>query len=133
MHDQRRNGVTNLHLYNLASSWPIYTTKWGKGERKLRILGFVLREILEMENVTWHRVVNEILELEYLGEPLKKVVLFNYEWYNPTHPGKTYKHNHYKIIKINHIKRYEKFDPFIIVQNARQVYYLSYPRRCKSN
>ena len=67
------------------------------------------------------------------SEPVKEVVLFAYEWYNPTHPGRTHQHNHYKIIEINHTKKYEKFDPFIIAQNARQVYYLSYPRRCKSN
>ena len=62
----------------------------------------------------WHGIVNEILELEYLGEPLKSVVLCAYEWYDPTHPGGTHKHNHYKIIEINHTNRYEKFDRFII-------------------
>ena len=86
-----------------------------------------------MKNVTWHRVVNEILELEYLGEPLKKVVLFNYEWYDPTRLRRTCKHNHYKIIKFNHTKRYGKFDQFTIVQNTRQVYYLPYLGRCNSN
>ena len=79
-----------------------------------------------------HGVVNEILELEYYGEPLKRVVLFNCEWYDPTRLGGTRKRNHYKIIEINHTKRYEKFDPFILTQNARQVYYLPYPKRCKS-
>ena len=71
-----------------------------------------------------HGVVNEILELEYYGEPLKRVVLFNYEWYDPTYPGVTRKYNHYKIIEINHTKGYRKFDTFIIAQNTRQVYYL---------
>ena len=66
----------------------------------------------------WHRVLNEILELEYVGELLKWVKLFNCEWYDPTSSRETRKHNHYKIIEINHTKIYEKFDQFIIVQNA---------------
>ena len=71
-------------------------------------------------------MVNKVLELEYPNEPLKRVVLFACKWYDPTHPGGTCKHNHYKIIEINHTKRYKKFDPFIIAQNVRQVYYLPY-------
>ena len=61
-------------------------------------------------------MVKEILELEYPSEPLKRVVLFNCEWYDPTCSEKTRKYNHYKIIDINHTKRYEKFDPFIITK-----------------
>ena len=49
------------------------------------------------------------------------------------HPTRTRKHNYYKIIEIKHTKRHKEFDPFIIAQNARQVYYLSYPGKCKSN
>ena len=32
-------------------------------------------------------MVKEILEMEYVGEPLKRVILFNFEWYDPIHPG----------------------------------------------
>ena len=71
--------------------------------------------------------------LEYIGEYLKKVVLSNYEGYDPRRPGRTCKHNHYKIVVINHTKKYESFDPFIIAQNIRQAYYLPYPVKCKSN
>ena len=60
-------------------------------------------------------------------------MLFACKWYNLTCSGGTYKYNHYKIIEINHTKRYEKFDLFIIAQNARQVYYLPYPGKYKSN
>ena len=52
-------------------------------------------------------MVNQILELQYLGELLKRVMLFTCEWYDPTHSGGTRKHNHYKIMEINNTKRYE--------------------------
>ena len=59
-------------------------------------------------------MINETLELEFPIEYLKRVVLFNCKWYNPTSPGGTYKYNAYKIIKINHTKIYKNFNPFII-------------------
>ena len=52
-------------------------------------------------------MINEILELKYPDELHKGVVLFNCEWYDPTRPEGTHKDNHYKIIEINHNKRYE--------------------------
>ena len=59
-------------------------------------------------------------------------MLFNRECFDPRHPSGICKHNHYKIIEINHTKRYGSFDPFIIAQNERKVYYVSHPRKCKS-
>ena len=75
----------------------------------------------------------EIVELEYAGEPIKRVVLFKCEWFDPTRPTGTRKHNQYNIIEINHTKRYRGFDPFIIAQNARQVYFLPYPGKCNKS
>ena len=68
--------------------------------------------------------------MEYVGEPMKMIVLFNCEWYDSTRPTITRKHNHYKIIEVNYTKIY---DPFIIAQNAREVFYLLYLGKCKSN
>ena len=72
-----------------------------------------------------------MLELEYVGEPLKRVVLFNYEWYDLRYPSRTRKHTQYKIIEINYTKRYGTYDPLNIAQNARQVYYVPNPIKCK--
>ena len=80
-------------------------------------LRFVLGEILQMEKVTDMEWLMKYLSWNTLGEPLKKVVLFVYEWYDRTHPEGPYEHNHYKIIETNSIKRYGKFDLFIIAQN----------------
>ena len=81
----------------------------------------------------WYGVIKEILELEYVGEPMKTIVLFNCEWYNPTRSSRTLKHNHYKVTKVNHTKRYGRYDTFIIAHNARLVYYLPYLGNYKSN
>ena len=59
-------------------------------------------------------------------------VLFNCEWYDPRHPSGTYITT-IKSMRLNHIRKHGSFDPFIIVQNVRQVYYLPYLRKYKSN
>ncbi|MED6164944.1 hypothetical protein PIB30_094995 [Stylosanthes scabra] len=51
----------------------------------------------------WYGLLNEILELEYLGEPKNRTT-----------------HKDYQITEVNHSRRYEQFDPFILAQNARQ-------------
>ena len=62
-------------------------------------------------------MVNEILELEYLGESFKRVVLFAYEEYDPTCPRGIHKHNHYKIIEFTALK-------LLIVGHILQALYL---------
>ena len=52
-------------------------------------------------------MVNEILKLEYPDKPLKRVVLFTCEYYDPTRLGGTRKHNHYKMIEITILKDME--------------------------
>ena len=81
----------------------------------------------------WYGKLKEIIELEYANEPIKRVVLFKCEWFDPTRPTGTCKHNQYNIIEINHTKRYRDFNSFIIAQNVRQAYFLSYPRKCNKS
>ncbi|KAK6780839.1 hypothetical protein RDI58_023023 [Solanum bulbocastanum] len=59
------------------------------------------------------------------GWPKKKIVLFRCEWFDPSHRGTKmdYQHN---IIEVKHSRKHRSYDPFIIEQNAKQVYYASY-------
>ena len=68
-------------------------------------------------------MLKKTCQLEYIGQVLKRVVLFYYEWYDPRHLGGTHKNNHLRIIEINHTKKYGNFDQFFIAQSTRQVYY----------
>ena len=56
----------------------------------------------------------------------KKVVLFYCEWFDPSRRG-TRVDPKTKIVDIQMNLRYQPFDPFIMAQNVRQVYYISYP------
>ncbi|PIN17278.1 hypothetical protein CDL12_10062 [Handroanthus impetiginosus] len=62
-------------------------------------------------------MLQEIIELEYPGEPMKKVVLFRYECFDPTpRQGTCVLHPEHKIIEVRKKVNIER----------RQVYYVPY-------
>ena len=71
------------------------------------------------------------MQLEYSGHPMKRLVLFNCEWFNSTINHGMKVHREYGIIEIRHTRRYSRFDPFIFAENAIQVYYLPYPEKIR--
>lgn len=126
---------------NKANSWPMYyvngykfhTFEWGQG-RATDNSGVCVRGDAGSGEGDWYGVIKQILEIEYVGDgPPKLVVLFSCDWYDPRRPDGTRIHNQYKITEVNYTKRYGAYDPFIIAQNARQVYYAPYPGKCRKN
>ncbi|KAK6777728.1 hypothetical protein RDI58_024446 [Solanum bulbocastanum] len=80
------------------------------------------------QTIEYYGVIQEIIEVRYSGWPKKKIVLFRCEWFDPSHRGTKMDHQH-NIIEVKHTRKYRSYDPFIIAQNAKQVYYASYPLR----
>ncbi|KAK6803108.1 hypothetical protein RDI58_000892 [Solanum bulbocastanum] len=78
------------------------------------------------QTIEYYGVIQEIIEVRYSGWPKKKIVLFRCEWFDPSHRG-TKVDYHHNIIEVKHTKKYISYDPFIIAQNAKQVYYAPYP------
>ena len=67
--------------------------------------------------------------MEYSGWPTKKIILFRCKWFDPTPKRGTREIKQYNIIEVKHTREYEAYDPFIIAQNVKQVYYVPYPLR----
>ncbi|OMP08891.1 hypothetical protein COLO4_06019 [Corchorus olitorius] len=64
----------------------------------------------------------EVLQVEYLGGSSRKVdVLFNCDWFDPSNGMKI--HPTYKLVDVHKKKLYKKFDPFVLAQQAIQVFY----------
>ncbi|XP_047260136.1 uncharacterized protein LOC124893049 [Capsicum annuum] len=85
-------------------------------------------------DVDYYGVLQEILELDFPGWPHKKLILFRCKWFDPTPKIGTRVDPHYKIVEVKHTRQYGSYDPFIIAQNVKQVYYAPYPLRTdKSN
>ena len=115
-----------------VNGYKFHTTKWGRGKEKTT-MWFVLKEMSAMVNMSSMECLRKYLSWSTLLNLWKRVMLFNCEWYNLRHLGRTCKHNHYKIIKISYTKRYGSFHLLIISQNVKQVHYLSCFGKCKSN
>ncbi|XP_025661613.1 uncharacterized protein [Arachis hypogaea] len=124
---------------NKATSYPIYkvngytfhTLARTKG-KKIDNTGVYVKGDAGNGESDWFGLLEDILELEYTGDDSNRVVLFKCQWYDPSHPNGTRIHNDYKITKVNHSKRYRHYDPFIVAQKAKQVYFLPYPGNYKS-
>ena len=72
----------------------------------------------------FYDLLDEIIEIEYHG-PLMRVVLFKCMWFDPVKGMNV--HTKFNLVEINHKKKYMKYEPFVLAQQAIQVYYASYP------
>ncbi|XP_045832834.1 uncharacterized protein LOC123924101 [Trifolium pratense] len=86
----------------------------------------------EYEN-DFYGQLEEIIQVEYPGLPLKRVVLFKCDWFDPTINRGTRVNTQYDIIQIHHNRHYRKYDPFIIAQKATQVYFAPHPIKTRNN
>ncbi|XP_043807342.1 uncharacterized protein LOC122721981 [Manihot esculenta] len=69
----------------------------------------------------------EVIRLEYPGLPIKRVVLFKCNWFDPTPNVGTKIHSKYKLIDVNHKRSFNRYEPFVLGVQAIQVIYTSYP------
>ena len=71
----------------------------------------------------FYGLLDEIIEIEYPGQ-LIRVVLFKCLWFDPIKGINV--HTKFNLVEINHKKRYMKYEPFVLAQQAIHVYYASY-------
>ena len=135
--------MTNQCLHDLAygpsrkvKTWPIYFVNGYKFHisshsegKKTNNSGVCVKGTgnINIGEDDFYGILKEVLEIEYPGLPMKRLVLFACEWFDPmiNRGMKIYKE--YGIVEVNHTRRYSKYDPFIYAQQATQVYYAPYP------
>ena len=69
------------------------------------------------------------MELEYSRKIVKHVTLFYCKWFDPRRPSGIKVHPQYNLVDVRHKRQYGLFDPFVIPQTVRQVYYVPYHLR----
>nr|XP_029151021.1 uncharacterized protein LOC114923968 [Arachis hypogaea] len=141
------NGITCPHLLSLAfrpktratsvgmfkvNGYRFHTPEHASG-KKTDNTGIYVKGDGGNDASDWYGTLKEILIIEYPSLVSLRVTLFYCEWYDPTRPRGTRRHKDYKIIEVLPTRRYGSYDPFILAQKARQVYYMPYPQGCKSN
>lgn len=104
-----------------------HTESWSEG-RKTNNCGVWVKGTDGGGNETdFFGILKNIVELRYMGEHNKTVVLFMCEWFDPSPRGTRICHRECEIIEVKKGRKYSKYEPFIIAQQARQVYYVQYP------
>ncbi|KAL0288408.1 UNVERIFIED_CONTAM: hypothetical protein Sangu_2658700 [Sesamum angustifolium] len=73
----------------------------------------------------FYGMLEEIIKLDYPLNDDLHVVLFKCRWVDPTRGMKV--HPHYHLVDVNFKRVYQKDEPFILAQQAVQVYYTEYP------
>ena len=73
----------------------------------------------------FYDLLDEIIEIEYSRPLMMRVVLFKCTLFDLVKGMKV--HTKFNLVEINHKKRYMKYEPFILAQQAIQVYYALYP------
>ena len=62
----------------------------------------------------YYGILTKIIEIEYPVLPMKRTVLFKCDWFNPTPNSGTIVHEAYKLVDINHRRRFNKYEPFVL-------------------
>jgi len=121
----------------IVTTWPIYfvngfrfhTHEHSEGKETNNSGVCVKGGTNEGAESDYYGVLKEVIQLEYFGEPTKRVVLFYCDWFSPEIPRGTRVYDQYGIVEVRQRGRYRKYDPFIIAQQAIQVCYTPYPGR----
>ncbi|XP_075521643.1 uncharacterized protein LOC142554928 [Primulina tabacum] len=77
--------------------------------------------------INYYGNIEEIIEVEYPGLPIKRIVLFKCAWFDPTPKTGTRCHPKYQLFDVNKNKRLHIYEPFIFAVQAAQVVYVTYP------
>ncbi|KAL0437694.1 UNVERIFIED_CONTAM: hypothetical protein Sradi_0477300 [Sesamum radiatum] len=76
-------------------------------------------------DIDFYGMLEEIIQLDYPVIDGLQVVLFKCKWVDPTRGMKV--HPRYHLVDVNFKRVYQKDEPFILAQQAVQVYYTDYP------
>ena len=69
----------------------------------------------------YYGILQEIIEVEFSGLVKMKCILFKYDWFDPTE-NRGVQYRKFGVVDINAIRRYNKFEPYILASHADQVF-----------
>ena len=118
-----------------VNGYKFHTERYGSSRSTINSGVCIKGSNYSVDESDYYGRLQEIIELEYPGWPIKRTVLFNCDWFDPTPNVGTKVHKQYKLVEINHKRRFNKFEPFVLAMQAAQVYYVPYPslKRDKSD
>ena len=112
-----------------VNGYKFHTKAWSDGKKTVNC-GVYVKGVSEGGEDDFFGIIHHIYELQYLGLS-NNIPLFYCEWFDPTRNRGTRVYSQYNIVEIKMTRKYGLYDPFILAQKARQVYYVPYPETCK--
>lgn len=120
--------VRTWHTY-FVNGYRFDTDSWSEG-KSTKNSGVCTRgTVYGQAEDDYYGILQEVIQLEYPGLPLKRLVLFNCKWFDPTLGRGTRIHDQFGIVEVRSTRWYNQYDPFILASQAHQVYYAPYPSR----
>lgn len=116
----------------MVRTWPAYfingynfhTQEYGNGKSTMNSGVCVQSSNDGGASNEFYGLLDEIIEIDYPG-PEMRVILFMCRWFDPVRGMKV--HPQYNLVEINHKRFYKRYEPFILAQQAIQVFYAPYP------
>ena len=76
----------------------------------------------------YYGVLQDVIELQYIGDIRSyETILFKCDWFDCINGVVV--HDTYKLVDVNHTKRYPKYDPFVLASQVTQVCFTPYPMK----
>ncbi|RDY13672.1 hypothetical protein CR513_01372, partial [Mucuna pruriens] len=111
----------------IINGYKFHTINWSEGMNSINHGVYVRGTNGQLES-DFYGNVTDIIQLEYTGFPIMKLVLFKCDWFDNTPNIGTKVHNKYEIVEVRTSRRYNKaYNPFIFAQQVEQVYYTPNP------
>lgn len=76
--------------------------------------------------VNYYGMLNEVIELEYLGLLVRKPLLLHCDWCDPREEVYVRIHSSYRTVDVNQKKLWNKYEPFVLAQQETSVFH-TYP------
>jgi len=104
------------------NNFNFHTYSYGKDKSTMNY-GVCVRGV---DGVEYYGVLQEVLQLTYVGaNGCYKTTLFKCDWFDSSKG--TNIHKQYKLVEIDHTRKYPKYDPFVLATQVQQVYFTPYP------
>jgi hypothetical protein len=72
----------------------------------------------------YYKIIKNIIEYNFIGNKNLKTMFFDCDWFDPNQGTRE---NKFGMVEVKHVHRLRGCDPFVLVHQVEQVYYMPYP------
>ncbi|GKD97522.1 hypothetical protein Tco_1381419, partial [Tanacetum coccineum] len=108
-----------------VNGYKFHTSEHGLGKSTYNNGFFLTRSNYSDESNDYYDILVEIVQLEYPTLSIKRVVLFRCDWFDPTPNVGMKVHEVYNLVDVNHRRRFNIYEPFILSNDEVNTYLLN--------